>query len=624
MSISKFQEKFLNEKGCGTIFAILISGVMLTFGMAQCSRMNGGGGDAEGQSPDQVSIATVGNIPVTQSDITSLMEKEQSQQPGMPSNFQMKANMEAGAVDGALRGAANLYLAREAKVPFDDASVIKIFADEMTGQIMQAKMQIAQQKKLKPTDTKGLDDAFKAQYGASSDEMLQKLEADLKGTLADNNKKNRVYEEAAPQLLEAAVETTIKPTDQELRHSMDSYVTKQITIKDGPDADKQILAAQNALKTGKSFEQVMDQYSSAPAAKGQKKSDATSDIPQNMVSLLPAYKELDGQKPGYVSGILSTYMGKQIIKIIAMKNTAPKDFDKQRAMLAKQYASQNATKKVQDEIKDLLASSATKWQSQGYKALEDFEQAMSNTDNTAKAAALQKVMDEAEAANKSGQVIDMEASLAAWYLAEDGIYQTPGANKASMRDGRIDLLTRVLASNEDHQIRMELVSLYEQKKDGPNAVAQLVAAAKNNTSTDPSGQQAFGDIAAAKDRLQKEGLATATDIKAINDAQAGFQKLMKDAADMKTQQEEEEKKQKAASAETEKQNEALIKQQEAEVNKNKPAAPGKTPGSSATTGSATGSSAPPAASGKAPGASSMGATPPPSSPAPNPPAQGKH
>jgi len=565
VSISKFQEKFLSEKGCGTFMAIGFTLVLVCFGFnTQCARMNamGGGGDAGDVPP----IATVGDIPVAQNDVTDIISH---QQQGRPSQGYLESAYEqANAVDTALKRAANLYLARQMHASFDDASITKVMSDQISSQIMQAKMQLAQTKKLKPTDTKAMDDAFKAQFGGrTADELTKGMMDQLKTALADKSKRPIVEMDVAPELLEKAVEAQINPTDAELRASYDTYVTKQITVspKPGSDPTAQILQAQNALKGGMSFEAAMEKYSTAPAMKGKKKSDQTSDIPVSEINFMPSYKELEGKQPGYVSGVLDSFMGKQIIKIVSVKNNAPKDLTKNRAVYVQTYAGQQASTQVQDKLKALLASSTVKWDSAGYRALDDYEQAAMNPDPISKAAALQKVQNEAKAARDGGRPGDAGAALAAWYLAFDQIYQMPTTNKDSMRDARIELLTAVLASNEDFGIRMELVKLYADKKDGKDAVLQLVTASKNNTLTDATGQKNFGDVAQEKEKLQTAGLTTPADIKAIDDAQAAYVKLRDDSAKQTAQQAEEQKKADAENAK-------LIKQQEAELAKTKAAA----------------------------------------------------
>jgi septal ring factor EnvC (AmiA/AmiB activator) len=157
---------------------------------------------------------------------------------------------------------------------------------------------------------------------------------------------------------------------------------------------------------------------------------------------------------------------------------------------------------------------------------------------------------------------------------------------------------------------MELVDLYVQKKDGLDALSNLVLASRSNTVYDTTGQAHFGDIAAKRAQLLAIGLVKQTDLADLDKEQTAWKAAKveadkqaieekKEEAEQKRQAEEQAKK----DAENEKKNAELLKQQQAQQKKAGGKAPADTsagkllPGSTSPAPSSSGQLLPPGALG---------------------------
>ncbi len=579
MSISKFQEKYL-RKGCATVIALAMASVFLGFGFNnQCGR-NAGMNQPQGDQEDRSLVAKVGDIPVTTDAVQKAQATITSQAPAGLA-YPMQARSEAEAVYAAASQAAYAYIAQRDHIPITDQALLKGVEAQIQRAIEQEKMQLMFSGKVK--DPKDMDAAFKQATGRTADEIVRNSLTQAREDLQDKDKRARLVAEMAPELVRNAFESKFVPSDAELRASYQVYVVKRVLIAAGtknPSVDAMVAEVEAALKAGLDFDKAIDKFSSdPPTASGKKISDNTFNVTASMMQTDPQYKDLQGQRPGFVSPPVAVPNGKAIYKIVSVRTDLPKDFDKNIARYRSDYAKQKVNGEVQKQVNGVLTSSTTSWNNLGDKALFEYTQAFGTTDPATTNTQMRKVADDAKAARVKGDVASLQPATDAWFLAFDTLYNTRGADKSKMQDERIEVLNAVLQHTEDFSLRMELVDLYVAKKDWSNALGNLVAASHANTDYAGLGTQHFGDIMAKRNQIKKLGQLTDAQLKDLDAAQDSWRV---DKAGFDKQAEEtkrEEAKAKAAQAEIDRKNAEELAKQKAEAAKNAPPpSPAPSPG----------------------------------------------
>ncbi len=533
MSIGKIQEKILTQKGCGTVIAIGMAFVMSFFVFGQCARNGSMANTNEANTPGNSNVVTVGDIPITSKQLNDAVTMATRSQPG--SSFQSIGSTTSSVLTNLLTSAANQYIAKRDHLPVTDDALMKAAAGMMDQRIEMMKMQLQIRPGAPPKD---VDAQFKKRVGMTPAEAKSKALDNVKTALSKPDTRADVISDLIGPLVQDELTKTMKPSDAELRSSYDTYIVKRILISRVPGQDPKVKAqeAQKALQGGMKFEDAMDKFSGEPPRPGQKVHDSTNPIPASMLSMRPSYKSLQGQKAGFVSPIVDDPEGESIYKIISITNDTPKDFDKNKDRYQKQYAQMHVQQKLQDDIKAVLDGKEVTWLNKGDQALYDYNKT-NLLPPAERDAALQKVEDEAKAALSDAAA--KQPALYAWYLAESALYQE-AKDKSKLLQDRLDMLTAVLASTEDYELRVELTDLDIQLKKGPDAVQNLASAMEANTSYDQDGQRKFGDLSAKADSLVKLKLIKPADLKPFQDAQAAWKKSKEDEdkndAEMKAQQ----------------------------------------------------------------------------------------
>jgi hypothetical protein len=592
VSISKFQEKFLG-KGCGVAIGIVMALTFLGLGFNQCSRGAAANGNSDASQEGPVAIASVGGIPVTSVDVTAAQDALQQQSQTPDSSYSAMARLRGQAISFAASRAAIAYIAQRDHIPVDDAAVLKVRQSAMQMQIQQAEDALIATKKLKNPTPAQLAAAFEAQYKKKPQQIIDESTDAIKKQLADKEQHAALMADSVPMIVESALETKYTPTDDQLRSAYNTYKVKRIFLNStkNPNLDAAIAKVLTALKGGTSFDEAIDKYSNDPTPPGKKLSANTTTVPGQLIDYEPEYKDLKGQKVGFVSNPESVMGGKAIFDIVGITTNPPKDFQSNLAKYRSDYAKGEAGKELQKEITDVLGSTTTTWNNPGYKALYDVQAALGNPMLGNSPASLQKFIDEAKTA-RSGSGSGEVPANDAYFLASDALYNSPGADKTKLRDERIDALSAALQSNEDFDLRLELADLYAQKKDEVNALDQLQKAAEANTVYDVTGQRHFGDVAAKRETFIKSGLAKEKDMAAIDAAQDAWRKSKVDQDKQDAEMKEQEAIQKQKDAELAKQNEAEIARQKATAPKSGPSsslAPSKPASGSASAPSSSGS-----------------------------------
>jgi len=574
VSIGKFQEKFLG-KGCATVIALACSFVFLFFGFSQCNRysgMNGMAGNGEEQAPVAVKVGSVG---LTTQQIENAQSQEASQFGNMSVPLSEQAQLAAAAVYRLVSQAAYTSLAEKDHVPITDDAILSAVQSQIQDAIKQKEMSLMFSGQVK--DPKDLDAEFKKETGQTPADALKNGLTSAREALSDKDKRAQLVNDVAQDMVKNYYATKIAPSDQELRSSFDTYVTKRIFVV-GQDAkaDAKMGQVQAALKSGMGFEQAMDKFSDdPPIGKGKKISDNTNTVPASIIPTSPEYKELVGQKPGFVGTVQSVTGGKAIYKLVSVKSDLPKDFQTNLAKYKDDYAKKQADENVKKDVDALLAGPDVVWSNAGDKALFDFYMAafanpVAVTDMNA---TMRKIADEGKDAAKSSDPNANEPGAYAWYLAFDRLYTSQGADKTKMLDERIDVLNALLTRSEDLATRLELVDLYIQKKDGSDAITQLIAASHANTDYSGVGTRQFGDLMAKRAALLKSGLVTEPMLKEFDAAQDQWRKDKVNADKEAEETKKQEAIEKAQEAENEKRNAAEVAKQKAEMEKNAPKTP---------------------------------------------------
>lgn len=571
MSISAFQESFV-KGGCGKAVILTCAGIFFVGMFYNCGRSsayNNGPKPGEGPLP----AVTVGGIPVPAdmieklaSDLTTQETQSHITPDGSipPPTLALQVGVSAQAVQTAVEQAATIALASKNGVKFTQAEVDPLIEKELAQEAETLKQQFIAAKKIPAT--------------ATAQDLDAELVKEQKPTIADSIKgakekiaeklKKKDYASLAAPLLMAKLTAANQVSDAEFKSAFQTYDVKRILVKDA-GADSAAVRAQRAaaeIKGGQSFEKVAEKYTADPATKpGKKPGDAIMHIPGRMATPKSGFAVIVGKPVGTITDPTVGSEGICIFKIVAIKDETPKDFAAKSAQYREVLGRQKASQELRTQMDDLMKSSLVKWTSPGYHALYDYTQAALNPADSAK---MRAVVDEAKAAITNNKGYDARAASFARYAAFSALYSAAGPKKDTLRDERIEVLIQVLESAEDVATRLELVDLYESKKDAANAVIQLVAAAKANSATfDISGEKNYRDIAGKSAELVSKGLVKDVDVKDVQTALASWKDGKADsdkrAADAKKQQADALKSQK----ELERQNEELVKKQKEEAEK---------------------------------------------------------
>ncbi len=506
---------------------------------------------------DQKVAVTVGDYPIYANDLMKQIEARrqqslQSGQPGGPDALPARdeAFIQGNSVTQAVQGVGYAYLAKKDGAKFTDEAIRKSEEQNFEQSVMMTRMQVSQQQGSKgQMSDKQFDDFLKKQTGMTLAEQRAKFLENLKTTLKDTKARASLETSVARSVLLDNIQSRMKPTDAELKASYDSYIFKRILFSGDPKSNitEAVQKAQADLKGGLTFEQAMDRYSKDPPLKGKKASDNTTEISVQQIDGTPSMASLKSMKPGQVSDVIDSPTGKAIYRLESVKNTAPADLVKNKARYSDQYASQKANDVMDKEIKDLLKSNSIKWESPGYKAIFDWMQASNDFGGLAtQATKMQEIMAEAKKALSANQGYDQRAALFAWYAAFDSIWSAPNADKKKLAPDRIEVLRAVTADTPYFSLKMELVDLLADAKQGNEAGALLKDAAESNVYYDAVGQKNYQDVNLKLLKLRSINAVTVEQEKAIQKAQEEWikqnQQVEEQKAQMKIAQEAEKKK----------------------------------------------------------------------------------
>ncbi len=554
MSISKFQA--FMSKGCGPVILFFCALVFAGGVFTQCGR-NSQMSAKEGGEQNIPPIATVGDMPIHEADVENATNQQLQQfAQGMAVPPIEEAMTTADTLLQIVNRAGLVYIGEKKYGGFSDADLQRAAQNSIEEEIQKSRMNLRFQSGMPKNPTeKDVDDAFKKQYGVTPDEARKKSSDDIKKKLVDKGTRGTLIAGVASDLVMAKAKATVKVDDNELKKSYDQIETKRIlfgTSKGDPKTNSAKALAE--LKSGASFESLIDKYSSDFPEQKKKLSETTKPIPIQAINTIDAYKPLRGLTVGQTTDIMDLPEGKVLYKVVKVSSTLPKDFEKNKAMYREQYAQVLAGKQIQKDLADLAKSDAVKWTSPSYKALFDFALfsrsiRMGSGDSASHAAEAKKVFDEAKTALDTANSSDKKAAIQALYCTEEIMWNDPAADKKALADTRIDTLNKVLDIAESSQVRLDLVDLLIDKKDVADAADQVLKAAVVNRGGDPSGTQTFHDITTKLDKVKAIGTVPADKLKSIQDELDRFRKEQLEADQAKAEEvkrQEDQAKQQAA------------------------------------------------------------------------------
>lgn len=518
----------MTSKGCIPVMSlVLLITMVMSFAGRGCSGRQGPEG-LQGEAP-QV-IAMVGGFPVDARDIQNGYQRY-SQQMGGPMPARQEASLYGSVLDSLVGEGLALVEAKRKSVPISDSEIRKNANDRFDQSLMQARIQFMTQGKLKPTSTdKDFNDAIKAASGKTPDQLRKEQQDALNTLLKDPTK--RAAEEAglAETEVPKALAAHLKPSDEELKASYRSLSVKQVLLS-GPDVAGQIEKVQTDLKSGSSFEAVIDRYSKDKPPVGKKLSEMDAPLTSDQLAD-DTYAPLRNLKAGDVSPVIVTPNGSVIYKILKVKDDLPKDFAKNKEALCTQLATKLGEAQFKKDLTALSKTEPIIWKDPGWRALYDYSQI--STDGAlkpdAKQSRLKAVIDEAKKAGHS-----QPGALAYYAAVSDLKNDLTGKADPNLDATRIEAIQAVSEFAPGPDLDLELADIYASKKDGANFGEALTRAAAQNTDFSPNGQATYVNIQ-LKAQMNK-ALLSADATKQIADAQATWRQQSdeqkKEAADAK-------------------------------------------------------------------------------------------
>lgn len=543
--------------GCRIVLAFLFALIAASFIFSgnQCAAQQ----NQQGQKQEGPAVAMVGTKPVTESAILATAEQQKGQYIQQMGAYPpgMEATNLSSATFNEVEKLILIELATRNGLKFDDASIKQTLDEDWKQGIAQARMQLIVQNKLK-ADASESDfvNAFKAAYGGTPDEKKAQQDQQIDQLLADPAKRPQLEAGTANRMLSQYYDKKYAPTDQELKDSYTTFKMKRVWLDSakhvGEDLQKKAEEIRAEITSGKlTFEQAMNKYSNDTPPPKKTVSEATFELDGRTRAVDPEYKALQTIKVGEVSPVLSFAQGVAIFKMLGTQSELPKDFDAKKEEYRASFAQATSAKYMQEELAKLRKEGLVKWDNESFHVLYDWFNAKVDPTLVPKEAGGQtKFLEDLQARLKAA-MNDPKSSPSAVAFGLFGIQdeywpKLPDAEKKKRADERIEILTNVLQFTDSPTLRLELVDLFADKKDGKSAGEQLYNAAVANQDFGPSGQKDFGDINARMDKLKGLGLLDGATAAKVEKVQSDWraQKVEKDKyeADQKKQAEEERKK----------------------------------------------------------------------------------
>ncbi len=528
--------------GCAAVFAVSM--------FSQCNRSSAMGGALGSKEAEADAAVMIGNIPVPYSLIdasitaqTNKISQEKAQNAATPPGALTVREVVQANISGvalAVNQGLNVYLAEKSGVTYDDASTKEVIKQMTDDSVEQFKAQLLQQKLVPENATiKDIDAALTKLNQSTLTSMLEKKSVEVTEMV-----KNKAYGDIAGSFLVNKIRKEIPTTDSAVKSQFSTYQVKRIVFeKPGPKGETPKQLADTALaeiKAGTAFEAAINKYSNEVVPKTQKLSD-------KVVSARPSFAQLfdlqglEGKKVGDVSDVVTTRTGALIYKVVGTKADVPADFDKNRANYVSSYVRTELNKRMLDMVKKASSDGTMKWKSKGYEALYTLaNMAQLELDPTT---SLKKVLDIAKSAVSDGNPADTKPAAIARYAAFAALMESPGVDKKSLEADKQAIILGLLDVVPDFDLQMQLADDYIAAKKGPEALEQIVNAARTNGgSFDVLGEQRFREIQGRALKLVSSNLVKQEALKDLDSIQNQWKKDKETYDTAKVAQEAEQKK----------------------------------------------------------------------------------
>lgn len=543
MSIDSLR-KVSEKPGCRYLI-LTVSGLLgISFIMSgSCRNAAAPAPNATQTDPGTLPIVTVGDVNITRTQVDQAvqsMRERQASQGGadmagpVPTN--QEAFFEGGALDQLIRGAYWSVLAAKKGIKMTDDQMVASVQAALDEEISQMRTQAIASGQMKGTSDKDFDAFLMKTRGETRAQLEGGALDHIKTQLADPDQRPQIVYQVLQQAISKLESADVHPTIDQVKASFTTFTTKRIFVRPVGDPASALATIQKALaevKAGTPFETAMNRYSTDPVQPGKTVSSLTTPVQGNELAVEPDLAPIATLKPGQVSGIIPVDGGFAIYKLVGSTTNLPKDFATNQAMYLKNYTDTVAQSKMEKEYMDVSKdTSQIKWDSKGWQLLDELIKDLQGTGLPGAGVDYNQVATEAKA--DTGDQMGGNAAAMARYLALTNLWSTADAKaKDSMRADYIDSITSLLQTTEGVDLRLQLVDLFLQEKNGPMAANALVDAANRNTDVGTYGQSYYSQIFAREATLKAKGYLTASDEASINSAQAEWKKnrTQKDAYD---------------------------------------------------------------------------------------------
>lgn len=507
-----------------TAIAVGIGAVMLAGSFTTCSSADGLR-NGQASAPEGGALATVGDTSVSARAVETAVEasfkEAAAKNPGREIGVADRAYATAGVLQTELRRAATLAVARREGADLSDEGLRAAFLAGIDRQIEGIRLQGEMSKALKPgASVKEFDAYLKKTVGRTSGEIKTLTTARVAQDLKNPAAKEALLREVAPELLAQTLAKKSPVTLDELKRTYETITVKRIVLSQQGGAERareNLVKVQADLKSGTSFEDSMNRYSTEPPLPKKTVSENILTVTGEQTTTEPTYAPIARLKDGGVATeAVETPEGLVLYKAISRKTNLPANFAANQAKLTEEYAKRKAARRADELVKAEVEGGKVKWTDAGAQTILAAAEAAGMPDPAARKAALEKLLPAAKTAAAKGEGY---GPLAYW-LVVDGLLSIPGADKKALNVDRIASLEKVVQTFDDVALRLQLVDAALEAKDGEKAAENLVAAAQANSTFDALGQSRFSDISARKIRLKAAGFLPAAAEKAVDDEQA--------------------------------------------------------------------------------------------------------
>lgn len=528
MSISKFRE-VMEHSGCRWVLAVLFALIAAAFVLPYSCGPTQGGPQLSNSAGS--AVAKVGEYPVTEKAIWDMAEQSLSQAMQQFSG-QLPPGIQATFVGSAIEQQINagilVKLAEQKGVNLDDDAILNATDIAIAEEIANRKQQMIATGKIKADVTDAVFESIhEKEYGMKTAAFREQVLKQYGDALKMPDQRNQLVVQAANTLIMDKLMEEVPATDETAKAFYDLYLCKRIFLKQDAHPGEDLIKKANDIKAeiakGLKFEEAMDKYTDDPPGQNKKKRDNEFQLDGKTAALNEAYAPITKQKPGEVGGPYS--LGDQGVSLVVFNtktNSAPADFEQNKAKYIKEFKRDSAAGKLQEELKKLKSGDLVKWESPAYHAMYDyvtFEQSEEgrSLDPKGKKARYEELLKRIQEAKEDplGARIVPIASFAIF----NAIWgQSTEAEKAALGERRIEVLTSVLQQMENSELRMELADILATKKDGAGVTESLkLAASAISSDFGPNGQRIFSDIQSRLLKFKSANVMTAAQEKEVRD-----------------------------------------------------------------------------------------------------------